>query len=299
MAGGGRGRASLNLHRLQDPNARDVLKVIWDQIDMLQGMTTAPVYRGDVNAAGYAMQNLADATNPQDAVTLKQLQAATNVQHISRQLSASGTAPLNVTNLIGNGGTVTIGSHQQRLATPATPGAWFYEGIGDHATNWLYTGSPDSTWVYVAGIYLSSAADLPSPSTMTANDIGATFLQQDYAEGNALWWWNGNKWDGVGTLRGTLSAIPTADTRFNGMYYEATDFNRVYICTGAAWVDAPGQPTRHQIGLFDSAPGTGWALCDGSNATFSTSPAGTAVAATPNITGLSNYLVGGDRKSTV
>ena len=61
MAGGGRGRASLNLHRLQDPNARDVLKVIWDQIDMLQGMTTAPVYRGDVNAAGYAMQNLADA----------------------------------------------------------------------------------------------------------------------------------------------------------------------------------------------------------------------------------------------
>ena len=72
---------------------------------------------------------------------------------------------------------------------------------------------------------------------MTANDIGATFLQQDYAEGNALWWWNGNKWDGVGTLRGTLSAIPTADTRFNGMYYEATDFNRVYICTGAAWVD--------------------------------------------------------------
>ena len=52
MAGGGRGRASLNLHRLQDPNARDVLKVIWDQIDMLQGLTNAPVYRGDVNAAG-------------------------------------------------------------------------------------------------------------------------------------------------------------------------------------------------------------------------------------------------------
>ena len=83
-------------------------------------------------------------------------------------------------------------------------------------------------------------------------------------------------------------------TQLLGSYItEPTAFRTRYQLEPEFVFRAPGQPTRHQIGLFDSAPGTGWALCDGSSATFSTSSGGTTSAATPNIIGLSNYLVGG------
>ena len=106
---------------------RQHFKALWDQIDLVQGATSTPAWRGSVNAAGYPLQGLAPGTQDTDAVTVKQLMDATSATKISASLSSGGAAPLNVTNLIGAGGTLTAGTHAERLATPATPGNFFFE----------------------------------------------------------------------------------------------------------------------------------------------------------------------------
>ena len=286
-------RSGASLYRITDPATRDVLKVVWDQLDLIQGSTSAPSWRGHVDAGANKLQNLAPGVAATDAVTKAQLDAATNHKTIAAALSVSGAAPLNVTNLIGAGSTIAYGTHALRLATPATTGNWFFET--DRL--YLYSANPTNQWVFAAGSNLASGAS--RPADLGANDAGALFIQQDTnlagggaTGGNVLWWWNGGNWDyGGGTLYGDLANKPAATHAILGMRYSAVDFNRTYVCIETAgpvnsWVDAPGEDARYIVGLFAAAPGAGWHICDGTvGVTASTSTGGTTTITAPNLTG--------------
>lgn len=280
-------RSGRNIFQIDDPNMREVLKVIWDQLDLIQGDTNAPAWRGSVNAGKNPLTNLADGMQPTDAVTLAQLKAATDHKSIARALSASGAAPLNVTNLIGaGGGLVLSGAHTDRLATPAVAGSWFYETDRTALYGCLSIGN----WTLMAGVMGSSVADMPAD--LGLSDINFIYLQQDLNYGNAVWYWSGNTWHlSTAWFHGALADINNingaglgATPALKGSFYEATNYDRVYFNTGAAWQDAVGQTPRNQISLFTVAPGAGWALCDGSTVTGSTSSGGTTSVTTPNLT---------------
>lgn len=176
--------------------------------------------------------------------------------------------------LIGNVSAATYGegTHKERIGDPADlahypgipastvrPGTWWYET--DRTV--LYqarlvqdpTAAPDAppvpAWVYTSGVMRDVLANKPT-------DLG---------------WIATNK---------SIDA---------GFLFYATDYAHTWRWTGTAWEYAPGDRPSGEIGWFTAAPGTGWALCNGSAATRSTSVAGTAAFTTPNLIGA--YAKGG------
>lgn len=96
-----------------------------------------------------------------------------------------------------------------------------------------------------------------------------------------------------GVQAGTLSPDqkPTLTTDDAGYLFASTDFARVFRWSGSVWADAPGDPPRYMIAFFQVAPSTGWALCDGSSVTVSTSGGGTVGSVTiPNLTTGKRFL---------
>lgn len=267
---------------------------------------------------------------------------AAQLAQIAKELSATGSAPLVVSNLPGAGGSsLLVGTHAQRLITQPSTNASFYES-DRHA---LYSAS-GNVWVLVGSCPEMEVTGVGAlPSDLGGND--AAFYALD-TETGAVWLWDGAVWHwhtgilygpiasrpvafvgcdaGViyvasdlgylawhlsyasgawvliegwgGPVTGNLSAIPTPTINDVGYLYFAQDFDRLYGWNGTAWQDYPGQPTRGQVCLFGAGvgPGTGWALCNGSNATFSTSSGGTASIATPNL--LSTFLYGASSAGT-
>lgn len=278
-------RPLVDLFSISDPKMRNAFKTIQDQLAVLQGATNAPAWKGAVDASGNALQNLQDGVDDTDAVTVQQLKAATNLKHIVTQLQAGGSNPINVTNLVGASTPILNGTHATRLATPPQANTFFFET--DRTA--LYWCGDGSAWIFAAGGFLSSIAD--QPADLGTNDVSFVFTQHD-AGGDVIWNWSGSAWYGVGTEYGLLSALPAASMRRQGMYYYATDYNRLYLCkTGAAWQDAPGQPPRGQICLFDPKDSlTGWHACDGSTVTASTETGGTQSVTLPNFFSGVNFL---------
>ena len=93
---------------------------------------------------------------------------------------------------------------------------------------------------------------------------------------------------------GTLSpdTKPTLGAGDAGAIFWANDFDRAYNWTGSVWEDEPGQPERGTIAVSAAvslagalAASPGWALCDGSTVTGSTSTGGTTSVTTPNMQG--------------
>lgn len=283
------GARPFNFFRIQDPAMRDALKVVWDQLNLLQGLTGAPAWQGSVDASTNQLKNLADATHPTDAVTLQQLQEATNLKTIATNLQAGGSNPINVTSLVGAGNTVYMGTHATRLATAPLANSFFFE---TDRTVLYGCGASSSVWTYIAGSFVASLAG--RPSDLGVNDTSFLFIQHD-AGGDVIWSFSGTgTWYGVGTTYGALSALPTASIPIQGMFYWATDYNRMYICTGTGWIDAPGQPPRGQICLFDPKDSlTGWHACDGSTVTASTETGGTQSVTLPNFFTTTNFLTAG------
>jgi hypothetical protein len=120
--------------------------------------------------------------------------------------------------------------------------------------------------------------------------IGTTFYEEDRAvtyqvAGDGV---NARHWRPIaGEMTGTLSpnTKPTLTTKDAGFIFRATDFNRRYRWSGSAWEDLDAGDPRGRIEAFDTNPGTGWAICDGSGVTRSTATGGTAAFTTPNLSG--------------
>jgi len=126
--------------------------------------------------------------------------------------------------------------------------------------------------------------------------LGALFVETDrqaiYQARNGVWVWVGG-----GPVVTTLAALTTGlGANDAGFLNAASDFDRVYRWTGAAWADAPGQPGRGFIAFFpasihaDFIPGAGWQLCDGSTVTRSTPTGGSTSVTVPNLTGSTRFL---------
>ncbi len=103
-----------------------------------------------------------------------------------------------------------------------------------------------------------------------------------------------------GRMSGTISPdqkpgdLGSADENFR---FWSTDFAREYRWTGAAWEDSPGAPERFMVAVFDSTPGTGWQLCDGSTVTRSNATGGTTGSYTVPDHSTAEYLKVGNSKS--
>lgn len=286
--------SGVNLFSIADPKIRAALKLIQDKLDAVQGASGGTSWRGDVDAAARKLTNLGAGVADTDAVTMAQLRAATDKQVLATALGSGGTNPINITNLPGSGGVVTFGTHNERLATPAVSGAWFYET--DRTA--LYAATESGVWVLVASMQFGSPSD--RPADLTENDVDYLYFQQG-TDGNIVWSWNGQRWFGaVGQQNGLIANIPAADTSLIGTYYYATDFDRLYLCDSpTTWADAPGQPAREMIGLFTTAPGTGWHLCDGTaGVPISTAGGGTSTITVPNLTGATTWMTAGAATGT-
>lgn len=121
----------------------------------------------------------------------------------------------------------------------------------------------------------------PFASRGAATKAGELFLADD--RNYVGWICTGTVWQyAFGIEYGTLSPDqkPTLTTEDAGYLFGSTDFQRLYKWTGAAWNDAPGQPTRGSIQWFDASahadfvPGAGWALCDGTASVSRSTPFG-------------------------
>ena len=63
-----------------------------------------------------------------------------------------------------------------------------------------------------------------------------------------------------------------------GFLFRATNYDRIWRWTGSAWERSPGELPTLFVGLFCTAPGTGWKLLDGTGNpfTYTTATGGTA-----------------------
>lgn len=158
---------------------------------------------------------------------------------------------------------------------------WFDSVAG---FEWRWSGG---AWNYYRGSLVDTFANRPDPALA---DRGFLFIGSD--RGEHVWRKGSSAWEllfGVGgPMFGTLSpdTKPTLTADDAGFIFASTDFDRLFRWDGAGWADASGQPMRGQIAYFSDTllPGTGWALCDGSSVTRSTSSAGTTSFTTPNLT---------------
>jgi hypothetical protein len=101
-----------------------------------------------------------------------------------------------------------------------------------------------------------------------------------------------------GTMRAALSGIPTDLTsKDEGFLFYSTDYYRTWRRTSSAWEYAPGERAHKEITLYPGTVPSGWAVCDGSSVTITTSAAGTTSFTTPDLTG--QFIRGGTYSGSV
>lgn len=158
------------------------------------------------------------------------------------------------------------------------------------------TNTDPGQWIPIASnsvLPIGAHADRPSPSTQP---VGGMYFESDRS---ALY---GITNPGTGNVWNLLLSRPMQDVIANiptdlgvddeGFMFGATDFNRVYYWSGAAWQDAVGQDPRQMYAFFGVPPGPGWHEADGATVDISTSTGGTTPITLPNFTTIPTFLRG-------
>lgn len=78
-----------------------------------------------------------------------------------------------------------------------------------------------------------------------------------------------------------------------GLLVEVTDYAHVLRWTGAAWQWGPGEQGSGALVAFAIAPGTGWAVCNGSSVAYLKSDGTTGTVTLPNTAATPAYLQNG------
>ncbi len=154
-----------------------------------------------------------------------------------------------------------------------------------------------AVWHYECGTITDVFANRPAAGgsniaggvRFAASDRG--YQEWVYDLVNLRWQFAGGGYATRGTLANLTSGLGAQDV---GYTYDATDYDRTYIWTGAAYADAPGQPARGQIVFFPSTYGgvlVGWHLCDGTNpVAISTAVGGVVNIAVPDLITANRFL---------
>jgi hypothetical protein len=158
----------------------------------------------------------------------------------------------------------------------------------------LYYRVIDGEWTYASGTMRNTWANRPTGLTALDNELrfyatDRTILYR--ADAGALKYESGTTRDVYANF---LSGLGANDA---GTLYFATDYVRMWRWTGSAWVYADGERPQKEITWYPGSVPTGWALCDGSGVTVTTSAAGTTSFTTPNLVG--KYLKGGTYSGSV
>lgn len=206
---------------------------------------TLPTLSGQVPyAAEQAFRDLAACVNQleQQLRGVKTSPAAAppvTLVQIRQALGATGQTPLNTFQLIGNGSNAGVVTFGTHAQRVATPATRAGLGALYYETDHEALYTVEATGA-LAWALLAQTRPLPgtlSPDQKPA-DLGTTDV---------------------------------------GFLFFSTDFWRVYVWTGVAWTDAPGEDDRQYYEDFEVAPGhAGWQLCDGSTVPRS-KPDGTTV----------------------
>jgi hypothetical protein len=240
-----------------------------------------------INAA--VDQARAQAARVQAALSNPGPLTAAQLAQVRNALQVSGSAPLDISFLLGGStlGLIPIQGPRTALPTSGKPGQFFF--ANDLVA--LYIAKATGQFQFVCGSLIGDSAG--RPGGLSGVDEGYVYFQQEGPHSN-ISVWSGATWRYiVGYLSGTLGSIPVPAPQWDGSEYYATDFDRVYLCVGGtAWQDAPGQPKRKGITFFDAppSPGTGWALCNGGTVTISTPTGGTASYTTRNLVGSNLFI---------
>lgn len=88
------------------------------------------------------------------------------------------------------------------------------------------------------------------------------------------------------------AALPALGAGDAGYLAWVTDYNHLLYWSGAAWQWGPGENGSGYIQFFAIAPGTGWALVNGSAITY-LKPDGTTATVTPGSMADGRYVRGG------
>ncbi len=124
---------------------------------------------------------------------------------------------------------------------------------------------------------LSGAADSPASTSAAAiygthaqrvgrkpPADGAFFVETDRS---VLYQAQGTQWIYVqGTMAAPFAGIPQDLTKNDAgfIFFDNTNSLHIWRWTGTAWTWGPGNRAAGEMAEFDSDPGVGWALCDGS-----------------------------------
>src|SRR4030095_11853469 len=192
------------------------------------------------------------------------------------------------------------------------PGAFYWETDRTvlYQAAWDPNGNP--AWVYVSGTMRDVLAN--KPADLDANDIGFLFYGTDYAH---TW-----RWTALASYTDLVIGSTATQLTSVAHPFTAAHVGRILNITGGAgftvdryeivsvagstatmdravgtasstagkgiltgWEYAPGDRASGEIAWFTAAPGTGWALSNGTAVTRTTATAGTAAVATPNLIG--------------
>lgn len=212
-------------------------------------------------------------------VTGKRVTANVDPTQISKALQANGTAPLNVTNLIGKLAQPQLAGVPLVTALPANTSPLSQDGalIRFNGILYYYDQSKDpGTWkpVTAVGLFLVGTHAQRISATYTPPKLypdGSMFFESDrllqYISIGGFW----------NYLAGTY-AVPYASisaltlTAYDaGLLVHVNDYAHTLQWSGTAWKWANGDGSGAYIQGFVVDPDnteTGWALCDGSGTTY-------------------------------
>jgi hypothetical protein len=301
-----------------DSDLRGTLQELWRAVDKLGQSPLNPDLRGRT------LTNAGSAVDPFDLTTRDDVQALIEAAISTVPQTVAGALPTllygtHADRLVTAPGSATKGTlfwetdraalyqRQEDTGTPAwklllcrplmSTGAkpadllttdvgftWF---VSNEGVLYRWTGT---AWIYAQG---SKAGWLVNRPAAASVDTGFLYIATN--KGNQVWRKDTSDWllleglggpesDVIANIPGTLTAIDA------GYLFYATDYKRLYRWSGSAWADdesRTGPDPRKQVCWFMEDPGAGWALCNGSTVTISTSTGGTASYAAPDIT--TNY----------
>lgn len=224
------------LSNISDPAIRQAMVSLLTRVGNLEGQEGgAPKISKPLSLVGNKITDVGDPVAAQDVVTKAYADANYGAAAQQVNLQVGGTNPLNVTQLLGAGSQVTLGTHAQRVVAPPTNSASVWVETDRLA---IYRANTAGTaWVLVGNFLGSGDLTANRPADLGAPDDSYYFYSVD--EG-VVYRWTGSVWRlHAGILTDTFANRPLVSGCDVGACFCASDYGYAvweYQYTPNAWV---------------------------------------------------------------